>query len=140
MNDYQEAGNSYLYIISANQKEGSGRSPGNGNGNPLQYSCLENFVDREAWQAVYSPWCCKELDITERLTLSLFQYASQEKLFLYRWPLRNQKRTPSVKTLYVEVQVGNLILSERLYQLYLLPSFKKILCFKNQYTEVFQFF
>ena len=30
---------------------GSGRSPGVGNGNPLQYSCLENFVDRGAWWA-----------------------------------------------------------------------------------------
>ena len=28
---------------------GSGRSPGEGNGNPLQYSCLENFVDWGAW-------------------------------------------------------------------------------------------
>ena len=26
-----------------------GRSPGEGNGNPLQYSCLENFMDRGAW-------------------------------------------------------------------------------------------
>ena len=30
---------------------GLGRSPGEGNGNPLQYSCLENPMDREAWQA-----------------------------------------------------------------------------------------
>ena len=30
---------------------GSGRSPGRGNGNPLQYSCLENHMDRGAWQA-----------------------------------------------------------------------------------------
>ena len=30
---------------------GSGRSPEAGNGNPLQYSCLGNPVDREAWQA-----------------------------------------------------------------------------------------
>ena len=30
---------------------GSGRSPGIGNGNPLQYSCLENPMDRGAWQA-----------------------------------------------------------------------------------------
>jgi len=30
---------------------GSGRSPGGGNGNPLQYSCLKNPVDRGAWQA-----------------------------------------------------------------------------------------
>ena len=29
----------------------SGRSPGGGNGNPLQYSCLENPMDRGAWQA-----------------------------------------------------------------------------------------
>ena len=28
-----------------------GRSPGEGNGNPLQYSCLENPMDRGAWQA-----------------------------------------------------------------------------------------
>ena len=31
---------------------GSGRSPGEGNGNPLQYSCLENPTDRRAWQAI----------------------------------------------------------------------------------------
>ena len=30
---------------------GLGRSPGEGNGNPLQYSCLENFIDRGAWRA-----------------------------------------------------------------------------------------
>ena len=30
---------------------GSGTSPGERNGNPLQYSCLENPMDREAWQA-----------------------------------------------------------------------------------------
>ena len=30
---------------------GSGRSPGEGNGNPLQYSCLENLMDRRTWQA-----------------------------------------------------------------------------------------
>ena len=30
---------------------GSGRSPGKGNGNPLQYSCLENPMDRGAWRA-----------------------------------------------------------------------------------------
>ena len=29
----------------------SGRSPGVGNGNPLQYTCLENPMDRGAWQA-----------------------------------------------------------------------------------------
>ena len=43
---------------------GSGRSPGEGNGNPLQYYCLENLMDRGAW---YSPWGCKESDLTEKL-------------------------------------------------------------------------
>ena len=31
---------------------GSGRSPGGGHGNPLQYSCPENPMDRGAWQAM----------------------------------------------------------------------------------------
>ena len=31
---------------------GSGRSPGGENGNPLQYSCLKNPMDREAWRAI----------------------------------------------------------------------------------------
>ena len=31
---------------------GSGRSPGGGNGNPLQYSCLGNPMNREAWGAM----------------------------------------------------------------------------------------
>ena len=33
---------------------GLGRSPGEGNGYPLQYSCLENPMDREAWRATQS--------------------------------------------------------------------------------------
>ena len=47
---------------------GSGRSPGEENGNLLQYSCLENSMDRGAcW--IYSPWDHKESDTTEQLTL-----------------------------------------------------------------------
>ena len=42
---------------------------GEGNGNPLQYSCLENLMDRGAWQATYSPWGHKESDTTEGLIL-----------------------------------------------------------------------
>ena len=42
------------------------RSPGEGNGSPLQYSCLENSMDRGAWQnRGDSPWDHKESDITE---------------------------------------------------------------------------
>ena len=42
-----------------------GRPPGEGNGYPLQQSCLDNPIDRSLLG--YSPWSCKELDTTERL-------------------------------------------------------------------------
>jgi len=41
----------------------SGRSPGEGNGYPFQYSCLEDPMDRGIWQAI-SPWGHKESDMT----------------------------------------------------------------------------
>ena len=46
---------------------GSGRSPGQGNDNPLQYSCLGNPMDRGAC-GDYSPWGLKELDTPGRLS------------------------------------------------------------------------
>ena len=45
---------------------GSGRSPREGNGNPLQYSCLKNSMDREAGQATVHE--VAELDTTEQLS------------------------------------------------------------------------
>ena len=44
-----------------------GRSPGEGNGNPLQYSCLENPHGQRSL-AGYSPWVQKESDTTEQLS------------------------------------------------------------------------
>ena len=46
---------------------GLGRSPGGGQGHPLQYSCLEDPMDRGAWWSLegYSPQCHKESDATE---------------------------------------------------------------------------
>ena len=46
---------------------GWGRSPGEGNANPLQYSCLENSMDRGVWQATTHGGA--ELDMTERLSM-----------------------------------------------------------------------
>ena len=47
---------------------GLGRSPGEGNGTPLQYSCLENSMGRGAgWATV--PLGCKESDTTEKLSM-----------------------------------------------------------------------
>ena len=48
---------------------GLGRSLGEGNGYPLQYSCLENLMDRGAWPDTIH-WVT-ESDTTERLTLTL---------------------------------------------------------------------
>ena len=50
---------------------GSGRSPGVGNGNLLQYSCLGNPMDRGAWQAIVHG--VAESWTLGQLTLSLFQ-------------------------------------------------------------------
>ena len=49
---------------------GLGRSPGEGNGNPLQYSCLEKSY---GWRSLvgYSPWGHKELDMTLELHFHL---------------------------------------------------------------------
>jgi len=47
------------------------RSPREGNGNPLYYSCLGNFMDRGAWWAT-DPWSHKESDITEQLSTHIW--------------------------------------------------------------------
>ena len=61
---------------------GLGRSPGEGNGYPLQYSCLENPTDQRSL-AGYSSQGCKESDMIERRTLSfslvVFDFSSQTK-------------------------------------------------------------
>ena len=54
---------------------GSGRSSGEGNGNLLQYSCLENPMDREAWWATVCG--IAESDTTKGLTLLLLQESSE---------------------------------------------------------------
>ena len=55
-----------------------GRSPGEGHGNPLQYSCLENPTDREAWQATiqrvanrykWSNWACPHVFLAPEMML-----------------------------------------------------------------------
>ena len=45
------------------------RSSGGGNGNPLQYSCLENSMERRGLVG-YGPWGCKESDKTEHACTS----------------------------------------------------------------------
>ena len=58
---------------------GLGRSPGEGHGNPLQYSCLENFQDTGVWQATVHG--VKESDTTERLsTHACMRYGRRKQI------------------------------------------------------------
>ena len=57
------------------------RSPGEGNGSPLQCSCRENPMDREAWWATVSPRGRKESDTTERLIDNKCSYISIQETF-----------------------------------------------------------
>ena len=58
---------------------GLGRSPGEGNGNPLQYSCLENPQGLRSLVG-YSPWRHKEPDTTERLHLMCYSNSLWKQL------------------------------------------------------------
>ena len=62
---------------------GLGRSPGKGNGNPFQYSCLGNPIDKGAWWATVHS-VTKESDTTERLNNNI-QAIATVKLFLYNF-------------------------------------------------------
>ena len=61
---------------------GSGRSPGEGNGNQLQNSCLENPMDGGTWLG-YSPLGGKELDMTERLHSLTHHMIQQSNFWIY---------------------------------------------------------
>ena len=65
---------------------GSGGSPGGGNGNSLQYSCLGNSMDRGAL-GDNSPWGHKESDTTERLSTAMMtcihHYRIIQNIFLF---------------------------------------------------------
>ena len=54
---------------------GAGRSPGEGRGNPLKYSCLENPMDRGAWQATIHV-AAKESDMTHLLNSNIVDLQS----------------------------------------------------------------
>jgi len=63
---------------------GLGRSPGEGNGNPLQYPCLENLMDTGAWwTAVHG---VAESGMTERLTLTYLKHTH-----CVPWPVVTRK-------------------------------------------------
>ena len=55
---------------------GLGRSPGGGNGNPLQYSCLENSIDRGTWRAIVCG--VAKLDMTEHVRTLKCKHSRKE--------------------------------------------------------------
>ena len=74
---------------------GSGRSLGEGNDNPLQYSCLENPMDRGAWRATVHG-VAKELDTTEQLTLLNSLLCHRRLCHNRSWYLKILPLSPSV--------------------------------------------
>ena len=85
-----------------------GRSPGEGNGNPLQYSCLRNPMDRGAWRATAE----SSMSFVDLLTLVKTPYKS-----VYKQNLR------SVHCTYHSKQMPNCLLTDDLKD-----SFKRFIC------------
>ena len=99
---------SILSLVSSKSFIVSGRtfkSFGEGNGNPLQYSCLENPMDREAW----CPWGRKELDTTERLHVHVKSLIHFEFIFVSGF-----KKYSSFTLLHVAIQFSQHHLPKRL--------------------------
>ena len=59
---------------------GSGRSPGEGNGNPLLYSCLENPMDREAWEATVHGVAKSRTQLSNFIHSLMLQHPDQSTL------------------------------------------------------------
>ena len=77
---------------------GSGRSPEEGNGNPLQYSFLENPMDRGSWQSMgckesdMTEWSCKEL--YSSLGVTFISLGGQRSLQYYSpWDFKESEKT-----------------------------------------------
>ena len=71
---------------------GSGRSPGEGNGNSLQYSCLENLMDRGAWHAtVHGDLDTPKQFSTQRMITASFRAIVFMVLMLYSAIVKTMK-------------------------------------------------
>jgi len=84
---------------------GLGRSSGGGHGNPLQYSCLENPHGQRSLVS-YSPWGCRELDMTEQLSIA----QPHVRQWMQYWP-----------SLGTQLTVLSLFSLSLIYSVYLCP-------------------
>ena len=57
---------------------GSGRSPGKENGNPVQYSCLENTMDRRAWQATVHRVTKSQTQLSDFTFIRIYTYIASK--------------------------------------------------------------
>ena len=89
----------------AGSVSGSGRSPREGNGNPLQYSCLENPHGQRSLMG-HSPWGRKESDTTEWLNWTNPSQTLQKKWWPWSFPHFYQQR-PCRKTRLALAKVCN---------------------------------
>ena len=99
------------------------RSPGEGEGYPLQYSGLENSVD--------SPWGCKESDTTERLSLSLSYGGSEVSWLIQGHPAKTK---PGFRLSIFLVKYGLFLRSEYTLEgplLYMVIQTRRLLLFCN---------
>ena len=89
-----------------------GRSPGGGCGNPLQYSGLENPMDRGAWWG-YSPQDCKQLDTTEHQRTDAFELLCWRGLLRVPWTARRSNQS-ILKDISPEYSLEGLMLKLKL--------------------------
>ena len=80
---------------------GSGRSPGEGNGKPLQYSCLENPMDRGAWQV--TDYGIAESNTSERLHFFFNIYIY---IYIYIYIVSIRYYTMSLQDLAYDIKLG----------------------------------
>ena len=80
---------------------GSGRSPGEGNGYPLQHSCLENPHRQRSLEG-YSPWGLKELATTEQLT-HFHLYYIKIVFFFFHSPLHKLHENRNLSFWFITV-------------------------------------
>ena len=81
---------------------GSGRSPGEGNGNPLQYSCLKNSMDRGVW------WVTVQGVTKSQIQLSDFHFIFPNQMFLWNYMSKetcNLKMLETKRTHYILIFV-----------------------------------
>ena len=81
---------------------GSERSPGGGHNNPLQYSCLENLIDRGGWQAMVHS--VAKLDTTE---------GTQQTHIFITWPFWNSVECPVSKQNHIKHIIVKLLKTEK---------------------------